>query len=154
MNSGFIHNDIKRSNMNFNNFTIKAQEAVQKAIELAQGNNQQMIEPAHLLKGVMMVGENITSFLFQKLGINPQNLERVLDKEIESFPRVSGGDPMLSRETNAVFQKANDLTSKMGDRFVSLEHLLLAILHEKNTATRMMNDAGITLKELQAAVQQ
>ncbi len=139
--------------MNFNNFTIKAQEAVQKAIELAQGNNQQMIEPAHLLKGVMLVGENITSFLFQKLGINPQNLERVLDKEIESFPRVSGGDPMLSRETNAVFQKANDFTSKMGDQFVSLEHLLLAILDEKNSASQMMKDAGISLNQLQAAIQ-
>ena len=140
--------------MNLNNFTIKAQEAVQKAIEVAQANNQQMIEPTHLLKGVMVVGEDVTGFLFQKLGVNGQNLERVLDKEIESYPRVSGGDPMLSRETNAVFQKALDLTSKMGDRFVSLEHLLLAILHEKNTATRMMNDAGVTLKELEAAVQE
>lgn len=139
--------------MNFNNFTIKAQEAVQKAIDLAQGNNQQMIEPAHLLKGVMLVGENITSFLFQKLGVNPQNLERVLDKEIESFPRVSGGDPMLSREANAVFQKANDFTSKMGDQFVSLEHLLLAILDEKNSASQMMKDAGISLNQLQAAIQ-
>ncbi len=139
--------------MNFNNFTIKAQEAVQKAIELAQGNNQQMIEPAHLLKGVMLVGENITSFLFQKLGVNPQNLERVLDKEIESFPRVSGGDPMLSRETNAVFQKANDFTSKMGDQFVSLEHLLLAIMDEKNSASQMMKNAGISLNQLQAAIQ-
>jgi ATP-dependent Clp protease ATP-binding subunit ClpB len=140
--------------MNLNNFTIKAQEAVQKAIEVAQANNQQMIEPAHLLKGVMVVGEDVTGFLFQKLGVNGQNLERVLDKEIESYPRVSGGDPMLSRETNAVFQKALDFTSKMNDRFVSLEHLLLAILSENNTAARMMNDAGITLKELQAAVQQ
>ncbi len=140
--------------MNLNNFTIKAQEAVQKAIEVAQANNQQMIEPTHLLKGVMVVGEDVTGFLFQKLGVNGQNLERVLDKEIESYPRVSGGDPMLSRETNAVFQKALDFTSKMNDRFVSLEHLLLAILSENNTAARMMNDAGITLKELQAAVQQ
>lgn len=139
--------------MNFNNFTIKAQEAVQKAIDLAQGNNQQMIEPAHLLKGVMLVGENVTGFLFQKLGVNPQNLERVLDKEIESFPRVSGGEPMLSRETNAVFQKATDFTGKMGDQFVSLEHLLLAILSEKNSASQMMKDAGISLNQLQAAIQ-
>lgn len=79
--------------MNFNNFTIKAQEAVQKAIEIAQGNNQQMIEPVHLLKGVMLVGENVTSFLFQKLGVNAQNLERVVDSEIESYPRVSGVSP-------------------------------------------------------------
>ncbi len=140
--------------MNLNNFTIKAQEAVQKAIEVAQANNQQMIEPAHLLKGVMVVGEEVTSFLFQKLGVNSHNLERVLDNEIESYPKVSGGDPMLSRETNAVFQKALDFTSKMGDRFVSLEHLLLAILDEKNSAARIMNDAGITLKHLQAAVEE
>ena len=140
--------------MNLNNFTIKAQEAVQKAIEVAQANNQQMIEPAHLLKGVMVVGEEVTSFLFQKLGVNSHNLERVLDNEIESYPKVSGGDPMLSRETNAVFQKALDFTSKMGDRFVSLEHLLLAILDEKNSAARIMNDAGIALKQLQAAVQE
>src|SRR5690554_6594777 len=135
--------------MNLNNFTIKAQEAVQKAIEIAQGNNQQMIEPAHLLKGVIVVGEDVTSFLFQKLGVNGHNIERVLDSEIESYPKVSGGDPMLSRETNAVFQKALDFTSKMGDRFVSIEHLLLAILDEKNNAARIMNDAGITLKHLQ-----
>ena len=117
--------------MNLNNFTIKAQEAVQKAIEVAQGNGQQMIEPAHLLKGVMVVGENVTSYLFQKLNVNTQALERVLDKEIESYPRVSGGDPMLSREANAVFRKAMDLTSQMGDNFVSLEHLLMAIVRAR-----------------------
>lgn len=138
--------------MNFNNFTIKAQEAVQKAIDIARGNSQQMIEPAHLLKGVMQVGENVAAFLFQKLGVNPQQLEKVLDKEIESFPHVSGGEPMLSRETNAVFQKALDFTTKMGDQFVSLEHLLLAILSENNSASQMMKDAGISLNQLQAAV--
>src|SRR5690554_1773901 len=122
--------------MNFNNFTIKAQEAVQKAIEIAQGNNQQMIEPSHILKAIMIVGENVTSFLFNKLGVNSQNLERVIDAEIESLPRVSGGDSMLSRDTNAVFQKAANFTSKMGDQFVSLEHILLAIIDEKNSASK------------------
>jgi len=138
--------------MNFNNFTIKAQEAVQKAIDLAQSNNQQMIEPAHLLKGVMLVGENVTSFLFQKLGVNVRQLETVIESEIESYPRVSGGDPMLSRETNAVLQKATDFTSKMGDQFVSIEHLLMAVLNEKNTASQMMKDAGISLNQLQQAI--
>ncbi len=138
--------------MNFNNFTIKAQEAVQKAIEIAQGNMQQMIEPVHLLKGVLRVGENVTNFLFQKLGVNASNLEKVVDSEIESYPRVSGGDPMLSRETNAVFQKAADLTGKMGDQFVSIEHLLLALVQENNNASRMMRDAGITPAELQKAI--
>jgi ATP-dependent Clp protease ATP-binding subunit ClpB len=140
--------------MNFNNFTIKAQEAVQKAIDLAQGNNQQMIEPAHLLKGVMLVGENVTSFLFQKLGVNVRQLETVIDSEIESYPRVSGGDPMLSRETNAVLQKATDFTSKMGDQFVSLEHLLMALLNEKNSASQMMKDAGISINQLRQAIEE
>ena len=138
--------------MNFNNFTIKAQEALQKAIEIAQGNNQQMIEATHILKAIMTVGENVTSFLFSKLGVNSQNLERVVDAEIESLPRVSGGDPILSRETNSVFQKAADFASKMGDQFVSIEHILLAILDEKNSASRMMKDAGISLDHLQAAI--
>jgi len=140
--------------MNFNNFTIKAQEAVQKAIDLAQANNQQMIEPAHLLKGVMMVGENVTSFLFQKLGVNTNNLERVVNSEIESYPKVLGGEPILSRDTNAVFNKAVDLTSKMGDQFVSIEHLLLAMAQENNNVSRMMHDAGITPNELMKAIQE
>lgn len=138
--------------MNFNNFTIKAQEAVQKAVDLAQANNQQMIEPAHLLKGVMLVGENVTHFLFQKLGVNVSNLKAVVDKEIESYPRVSGGDPMLSRETNTVFQKSIHFASKMGDQFVSLEHLLLAIISEKNAASQLMKNAGISQNTLQSAI--
>lgn len=138
--------------MNFNNFTIKAQEAVQKSIEIAQGNNQQMIEPAHILKGIMIVGENVTSFLFNKLTVNSQNLERVVDAEIQSFPRVSGGEPMLSRETNAVFQKAADFAGKMDDQFISIEHLLLGILDEKNSASKMMKDAGISVNQLQSAI--
>jgi ATP-dependent Clp protease ATP-binding subunit ClpB len=138
--------------MNFNNFTIKAQEAVQKSIEIAQGNNQQMIEPAHILKGIMIVGENVTSFLFNKLTVNSQNLERVVDAEIQSFPRVSGGEPMLSRETNAVFQKAADFAGKMDDKFISIEHLLLGILDEKNSASKMMKDAGISVNQLQSAI--
>ena len=138
--------------MNFNNFTIKAQEAVQKAIEIAQGNNQQMIEPTHILKAIMIVGENVTSYLFNKLGVNSQNLERVVDAEIESLPKVSGGDPMLGRDTNTVFQKASDFTSKMGDQFVSIEHILLGIINETNSASKMMKDAGVSLNNLQAAI--
>ncbi|MBF6598394.1 MAG: ATP-dependent chaperone ClpB [Fermentimonas sp.] len=138
--------------MNFNNFTIKAQEALQKAIEIARGNNQQMIEVTHILKAIMIVGDNVTNFLFNKLGVNGQNLERVVDAEIESLPRVSGGEPMLSRETNAVFQRAADFASKMGDQFVSIEHILLGIIDEKNSASRMMKDAGISLDHLQTAI--
>ena len=138
--------------MNFSNFTIKAQETVQKAIEIAQGNNQQMIEPTHILKGIMIVGENVTSFLFNKLSVNSQHIEKVVDAEIQSLPRVSGGDPMLTRETNAVFQKAADFAGKMDDQFVSIEHILLGILEEKNSASKMMKDAGISLNQLKAAI--
>lgn len=138
--------------MNFNNFTIKAQETVQKAIEIAQGNNQQMIEPSHLLKGVIISGEKVTDFLFQKIGANINNINRVLDKEIESYPRVSGGEPMFVRETNQVFQKATDISSKWGDQFVSLEVLLLAILSENNNASRILKDAGVSYNHLEAAI--
>ena len=138
--------------MNYNNFTIKAQEALQKAISLAQAANQQIIEPTHLLKALMLVGENITNFLFSKLTVNTRNLELALDREIESYPKVSGGEPMLSRETNAVMQKAADYASKMGDQYVSLEHLLLALLSEKSTASQMLKDAGVNEKHLQMAI--
>lgn len=140
--------------MNFNNFTIKAQEAVQKAIDLAQANGQQMIEPGHVLKGVMLVGENVTNYLFQKLEVNIRSLESGLDKQIESYPRVSGGDPMLSRETNSVFQKANDFASKMGDQYVSLEHLLLALVSEKSTTSDLMKAQGISQNELEKAIKE
>lgn len=140
--------------MNFNNFTIKSQEAVQKAIELAQANNQQMIEPTHLLKAVMLVGENVTGFLFQKLGVNVRNLETALNREIESYPRVSGGDPMLSRETNAVFQHSVDVANRMGDQFVALEHLLLAMISEKNGASQLMKNAGISQNGLETAIRE
>ncbi len=138
--------------MNLNNFTIKSQEAVQKAINLTQSNGQQAIEPAHLLKGVMLEGEDVVNFLFQKLGVNTQNIVAVLDKQISSFPKVSGAEPYLSRESNAVLQKAIDYSSKMGDSFVSLEHILLALLTEKSDVSTLLKDAGITEKELQAAI--
>lgn len=121
--------------MNFNNFTIKSQEAVQEAINLAQSRGQQAIETAHILYGVMKVGENVTNFIFQKLGLNGQQISLVLDKQIDSFPKVSGGEPYLSREANEVFQKATQYSKEMGDEFVSLEHLLLALLTVKSTVS-------------------
>ena len=138
--------------MNLNNFTIKAQESVQKSIDLARANNQQIIEPTHLLKGLIMVGEDIANFLFQKMGVNVTQLKLSIDKEIEPFPRVSGGDPTLSRELNSVFQKANDIASKMEDQFVSIEHLLLAIINEKNSASQIMKSLGASPKMLEAAI--
>lgn len=138
--------------MTFNNFTIKAQEAVQKAVELTTAKNQQAIEPVHLMKAVMMEGENIVHFIFQKLGVNIQSFQAILDKEIDSLPKVSGGEPYLSRESNAVLQKAIDFIGKMGDQYVSVEHILLGLFAEKSPVSNMMKDAGITEKALQAAI--
>ena len=122
--------------MNFNNFTIKSQEAVQEAVNLVKARGQQAIEPAHLLAGVMKVGENVTNFIFQKLGVNGQQIALVVDKQIDSLPKVSGGEPYLSRESNDVLQKATQYSKEMGDEFVSLEHLLLALLTVKSTVAR------------------
>jgi len=138
--------------MNFNNFTIKSQEAVQEAVNLAQSRGQQTIETAHVLHGVMKIGENVTNFIFQKLGMNGQQIALVLDKQIDSFPKVTGGEPYLGRETNEVFQKATQYSKEMGDEFVSLEHLLLALLTVKSTVANILKDAGMNEKELRAAI--
>ncbi|MGB4414361.1 MAG: ATP-dependent chaperone ClpB [Paludibacter sp.] len=138
--------------MNFNNFTIKSQEAVQQAVELVQSKGQQVVETPHLFKGIMLKGEEVTQFLFGKLGVNISTLNTVVDNMIESFPRVSGGEPYLSRETNNVLQKAIDKSSKAGDQFVSLEYILLALAIEKNTLTKALHDAGINEKDLQEAI--
>lgn len=140
--------------MNLNNFTIKAQEAAQQAVQLARKNNQQVIEPVHLLKAVIMTGESVTNFLFQKLAINTQSLNLVLDRQIESYPKVSGGEPYLSNEANAILQKAIDYSSKMGDQYVSLEPIILALLTEKSTASQLLKDAGATEKELRLAIEE
>ena len=140
--------------MNFNNFTIKAQEAVQEAVNLVQAKGQQAIEPVHLLAGVMKVGENITRFIFQKLGINEQQVALVLDRQIDSLPKVSGAEPYLSRESNEVFQKAMDYSKQMGDEFVSIEPVLLAILNVKSTASSILKDAGMTENELRKAIEE
>ncbi|MDH6533946.1 ATP-dependent chaperone ClpB [Parabacteroides sp. 52] len=140
--------------MNLNNFTIKAQEAVQQAVQLVTHSNQQAIEPVHLLKAVILTGESVTNFLFQKLGVNIQNLNMVLDRQIESYPKVSGGEPYLSRESNAVLQQAIDYSGKMGDQYVSLEPIILALFTEKSTASQVLKDAGVTEKELRQAIEE
>ena len=140
--------------MNLNNFTIKSQEAVQQAVQLVTRNNQQALEPEHLLKAVIMTGESVTNFLFQKLGINIPNLNRVLDRQIESLPKVSGGEPYLSNDANKVLQKAIDYSSKMGDQYVSLEPIILALFTENSTASRILKDAGVTEKELRQAIEE
>ena len=140
--------------MNLNNFTIKAQEAVQQSVQLVSQRNQQVIEAPHLLKAVIVTGESMVNFLFQKLGVNQQNLNLVLDKQLDSYPKVSGGEPYLSSEANAVLQKAIDNSGKMGDQYVSLEHIFLALLTEKSVASQMLKDAGVTEKELRLAIEE
>ena len=138
--------------MNFNNFTIKSQEAVQQAVNLVQSRGQQAIEPEHLLAGGLKVGENVTNFIFQKLGINGQQIETVLDKQIASLPKVSGGEPYLSRDANEVLQKAVEFSKSLGDEYVSLEAIILALLNVKSTVSTILKDAGVTDKELRAAI--
>ena len=138
--------------MNFNNFTIKSQEAVQQAVNVTQARGQQAIEPVHLLAGVLKVGENVTNFIFQKLGMNAQQIALVIDKQIDSLPKVSGGEPYLSRESNEILQRAVQYSKEMGDEFVSLEAIILALLNVKSTVATILKDAGMTDKELRSAI--
>lgn len=138
--------------MNFNNFTIKSQEAVQEAVNLTQTRGQQAIEPVHLLAGVLKVGENVTNFIFQKLGMNAQQVTLVIDKQIDSLPKVSGGEPYLSRESNEVLQRATQYSKEMGDEYVSLEAIILALLNVKSTVSTILKDAGMTDKDLRTAI--
>ena len=140
--------------MNLNKFTIKAQEAVQEAVSRAQRQGQQAIEPEHLLAGILKVGEQTTHFLFQKLGANLALLQQAVDAQIGSLPRVQGGDPYLSRESNEVLTKAEDIASKNKDEFVALEPMLQAILSTNCTAGKIMKDAGVTEKDLEKAIQE
>ena len=140
--------------MNFNNFTIKAQEAVQEAVNLVQQNGQQMIEPVHLMGGIMKVGENVTNFIFQKMGVNAQTFQNLVMSEAMSRPKVSGGEPYLDRATNEVMQKAVSLSKDMGDEFVSLEPIILALLLVDSNVSKMMKDMGFTEKALRMAIQE
>ena len=140
--------------MNFDKFTIKAQEAIQEAVNMVQARGQQAIEPEHLLAGILKVGENVTNFLFQKLGINQHQVEQVLESQIASRPRVQGGEPYLSREANEVLTRAQDEAKKNGDEFVSIEPILLALLKVNSNVSKILKDAGMTEKELSAAIQE
>ena len=138
--------------MTFDKFTIKAQEAIQEAVNLAQRAGQQSIEPVHLLKGVISKGKDVTNYIFQKLGVNAQQIETLVDQEIAHLPKVQGGEPYLSRESNDVLQRAMDVAQKGGDEFVSIEPVLLALLTVNSTASRIMKDAGMNEKDMQAAI--
>ncbi len=138
--------------MTFDKFTIKAQEAIQEAVNLVQARGQQAIEPEHLLAGILKVGENVTNFLFQKLGVNGRQIEQVVERQIASLPKVQGGEPYLSRESNEVLTRAQDYAAKSGDEFVSIEPILQALLAVKSTVSGILKDAGVTEKELAAAI--
>lgn len=140
--------------MNFDNFTIKAQEAVQQAVNRAQSGGQQAVTAVHLLAGILQVGENVTQFLFGKMGVNSNALQQVVDRELQSQPRVSGGEPYLDRDANEALTKATDIAKKDGDQFVGLEPLLLAILKTQGLASQMLHDAGVTENGLIAATKE
>ena len=140
--------------MSLDKFTIKAQEAVQEAVNAAQRAGQQSIEPVHLLKGVMEKGKDVTTFIFQKLGVNGAHIEQLVDNEIQHLPRVQGGQPYLSGDANQVLVKAEDMAGRLGDEFVSVEPVLLALLNVNSTASRIMKDAGMNEKDMLAAIRE
>lgn len=138
--------------MTFDKFTIKAQEAIQSAVNTAQRNGQQTIEPVHILAGVMDKGKDVVNYVFQKLGMNSQMVETAVQNEINHLPKVSGGEPYFSPEANKVMQRTLDISQKLGDEFVSIEPLLLALLNVNSMASRLLKDAGCTEKDLKAAI--
>ncbi len=140
--------------MNFNNYTIKAQEAIQQAQQIVQGFGQQQIENAHILKGIFEVDENVLPFLLKKFGINVEIFKQTLDNIIIGFPKVSGGDMMLSRQAGTTLTDAANIAKKMKDEYVSIEHILLAILKAKDDTAQLLKDNGITEKGLQTAIEE
>ncbi len=140
--------------MNLNNFTIKSQEAIQKATEIAIAKQNQSIETSHLLKGILMVDENVVPYLLKKLNVNFDAFSKALDKLIDSLPKVEGGQQYLSSNSNRALQKASEIASEFKDEFISIEHLLLSILTVKDAASRLLENNGVTEKDLQAAIKQ
>ncbi len=138
--------------MNFNNFTIKSQEAIQKAVEITRGAGLQAIEPVILLKAVIEEGESLVKFIFQKIGANLGQINMQVDRDINALPKVSGGEPYLSRSANDVLQRAIDMAKKQGDEYVTLEAILMALFDVNSSASSILKDAGLTEKELKGAI--
>ncbi len=138
--------------MNFNSFTIKSQEAIQKAVEITRQAGEQQIEPVHILKGLMDEGDSLVKFIFQKVGANPVAVVQQVEREIASLPKVSGGEPYLSRTSNDVLQKSLDIARQNGDEYVTLEALLMALFEINSSASTVLKDAGLSAGELKAAV--
>ncbi len=140
--------------MTLDKFTIKAQEAVQQAVQTAQANGQQTIEPIHLLQGILQKGQDVVNFIFQKIGVNGAQIEKLVQTELQHLPRVSGGEPYFSNTTSQVIQRSMDIAQKMGDEYVSVEPMLLALLNVSSTASRILKDAGCTEADMQKAIQE
>ncbi|MBQ2127470.1 MAG: type VI secretion system ATPase TssH, partial [Bacteroidaceae bacterium] len=138
--------------MDFNKFTIKAQEAVQEAVNLVEQQGQQVIEPVHILSGILKSSEQIASFLLQKAGAHFENIKRQSDEAVRTLPKVSGGNPYLSRESNQVVTKAQELAKRMGDEFVSVEPLLLALVETGSPAATILKNNGVTKSGLEKAI--
>ena len=140
--------------MTLENFTIKAQEAVQEAVNEAQRAGQQCIEPVHLLQGLILKARDVMGYIFQKTGANTTHIEQMIQSEIEHLPRVSGGSPYFSADSNKVLLKAVDISKKMSDEFVAVEPILLALLEINSTASRILKDSGINYKDAEKAIQE
>jgi len=138
--------------MNFNNFTIKSQEAIQQAIQIAQAGNQQAVETGHLLKGLFSEAENVVQYLLKKCGVNTQALQQALDRVVGGYPRVTGGETYLSNGSSRVLQKALGMAQEMGDQFVSVEHILISLLEGGDQVSQMLRDSGVTSEMLKKAV--
>ena len=138
--------------MNLKNFTIKSQEAIQRAQQIAMENEHQAIEPAHLMKGVLEIDENVTPFIFKKLGVNFKLIKQTVDGMVLSFPKVGGGEQYLSKSANEVLQKANTFLNEFGDEYVALELLVLGLLKTKDQVSQMLKDNGIIEKDLLASI--
>jgi ATP-dependent Clp protease ATP-binding subunit ClpB len=138
--------------MNFNNYTIKSQEAIQQAQQIAQGFGHQQIENEHIFKGILNVDENVLPFILKKLNVNNNLLNQILDAALVSFPKVKGGDIMLSREAGKTVNEASIIAKKMNDDFVSIEHLILAIFKSKSKIAQVLKDQSVSEKALKSAI--
>ncbi|MBW6480542.1 MAG: type VI secretion system ATPase TssH, partial [Bacteroidales bacterium] len=138
--------------MNYDNFTLKSQEAIQKAQEIAMGYQNQAVETGHLLKGILAVDESVTPYLFKKNNVNLQNFQQVLDRIVKNYPKVTGGNLYLAQEVSRVLQSANAQLREFDDEFISIEHLVLALLKNNDNIGQLMKDSGITEKNLKAAI--
>ena len=138
--------------MNFNNYTIKSQEVIQRAVEIARGAGNQAIEPVHVLKAMMSEGDSVLKFIFQKLDVNPATIERTLNAELSHLPRVNGGEPYLSGDTSKALQNAADFAQRQGDQYVTIEAMLMGLFTTHSPASAILKDAGMTKKQLVAAI--